>query len=469
MNNLLRKNFPTYYKIHKNQSGIVFITVLLVGLLLTFIGLSMANVAILQFRRTSDNVFISNAFLSAEAGIEQSLYQLNNDNNFTGFATDVTFFDEDSQGRGTYQTTIADSGSGNEKIVTSIGRVYRSSGVLVSERKVKVSIVGTQSTGYSVFTGPGGLILSNNATLTSSDVFVNGFITMSNNAQIGTSAQPRNVNVANYNCPSGSNPGSSYPQLCTSGQPITINNNAKIYGTVCATNQTNSNGILPGSGGLGLVSGCTAPQTQQPSYDRSAHIARMSPLPGYSSSNSAYTCTGSNVKTWPANLRLNGNVSLSNNCVLTISGDVYITGNFSANNNTTIRIADSLGTNRPKIVVDGNISINNNATFIANSSGTGAHFITYKGSGSCNLAATCSGTDLKNSQSMQTISLNNNGSSPGVIFQAYWSKVNMANNGVSGAVIGQTVEFSNSGNLVLGTVLSSGTNTWTIRSYQYDY
>lgn len=483
MNKFLHKHFPTVMNYHavKDQRGMVFATVLFVGLLLTFLGLSLTNVAITQFRRTNENVFVSNALLTAEAGVERALHQINESSSFTGFS-DEEFYEESDQGRATYSTTIEPGTGPNERVVTSVGRTYREgSDQVEKERRVRVTIVSTSSPGYSVQTGAGGLILGGSARITNSQVYVNGYIDLNGAASIGTYSQPLDIFVSNQNCPPGNNPGPTYPQVCASGEPIQFETSTKIYGNVCATGQTSIR-VAPwqttpviegGNGGQGLIAGCTAPPVPMPTYDRQAHINAMTTTA--QANNITYNCSqwqnpNGFVRTWPARLRLNGNVSIASSCDLTITGDVYITGNLDIGGAARIRIADSLGTTRPVIVVDGTINAAGSASIIPNSSGTAAHFISYRSAGSCSPACTnVTGTDLKTSQNLTTVNVSGAGNFPGTIFHAYWSKVVLGGSGNMGSAIGQTVDLSGAGTIVFGTTLSTGENTWTIRSYQYDY
>lgn len=185
------------------------------------------------------------------------------------------------------------------------------------------------------------------------------------------------------------------------------------------------------------------------------------------SNNSTYTCTGSQTKTWPANLSLTGNVSLANSCTLTITGDVHIAGNLDLGGSLRLRVADSVGATRPNILVDGTITVGGSAQLIANNQGTGMQFVSSKATASCNPNCTSlTGNDLKNSQDVTTVSLGGSGNLPGMIFIAQWGKAILGGSGNVGALGGQTVDLSGSGNVVFGTTLSSGTTTWTISSYQ---
>ncbi len=477
-------SISNFRSLHRSQQGIVLITVLIITLLLTFIGLSLSDLVIAQYSRTSKNVFVSNALMVAEAGAEQTLFEINEDSNFPGFAVETEFYNDEEQGRATYQTEVTNGSGPNERVITSTARTYRYGSTTVeSTRSVRVTIVATASPGYSVQTGPGGLILSGSANITNSEIYVNGFINMSGAARIGTPSQPLNVFVGHYNCPAGANPGPTYPQQCTTGEPIAFNVSTRIFGNVCATNQVSTvvaawqtdPSIQGGNGGQGLIPNCTAPQVPMPSYNRAAHVAAMTTTVNASDIN--YNCSqwqnpNGFVRTMPANIRLNGNASWSSSCDLTITGNVYITGNLDISGSARIRIADSLGGVRPVIVVDGTINAGGSATLIPNSSGTSAHFISYRSSAPCN--PTCAdgavtGTALKTSQGVTTVDVAGAGNFPGTIFHSYWGTVRLAGSGNMGSAIGQTVDLSGAGTIVFGTSLATGDTSWTVRSYQYDF
>lgn len=469
-----------------NQQGFILATVLVITAAMTVIGLALIAAASSQYKLASDSVFAQNAMLAAEAGIEQSVNALNQDNNFTGYPTAQEFYNNSVQGVGRFTTSIVDNPSDdNAKILTSTGYAYRQSDTTneISKRTLKVTVVGTSDPDYAVNTGPGGLILGGSANITNSQVYVGGTITMSGNSRIGSDAVPATVNVANKACPTGSNPGPTYPIVCPvpGTQPISIPNwsTVAIIGTTCATGQTQAkfpdtanNNNLPQirasstNGGEGLKPNCTAPAVAYPTYDRAAHIAAVATT-GAGNSNT-YACNSSPFnRSWPANLKLTGNVTIGSSCDVTINGDVYITGNLTLNGAAKIRVPNSLGTNRPTVIVDGTISVGGSASLIANSAGTGIEFISFKSSASCNPnCTTVTGTDLKTSQSQQTVSIGGGVSLPGMVFNAYWGKITISGSGNIGSAIGQTVDLNGAGTVVFGTNLSSGNKTWTITSYQ---
>lgn len=474
----------TSHKLLKQQNGMMLVSIMIIASVLILIGFSIASLTISQYSISNNKIFNANALLVAEAGIEQSVKQINEDGDFIGYASDQVFFDNPTQGKGSFVTTITDDpGDTNAKIITSTSKITRHNKPeqVMGSHIVKVTIVGTGSTGYSVHSGPGGLILGGSANITNSDVFVNGTITMNGASKIGTYAQPLEVKVANQACPTGNNPGPTYPQLCASGQPISTAWSTAIYGTVCATHQTSNNypsnnpsgNILPGSTGLGLQLGCTAPPVTPPSYDKATHVSAVtSTVP---SNNINYDCSrwqnpNGFVRTWPANIKVTGNVSWTSSCDLTITGDAYITGNLNIGGAAKIRVANSVGTDRPVVIVDGTITTGGSAQMIANSSGTGIHFISFKSSGSCNPNCTnLTGNDLKTSQNQTTVNVGGAANLPGMIFQAYWGKIVLGGSGNMGSAIGQTIDMSGAGTVTFGTALSSGDKTWTITSYQQKF
>lgn len=459
----------------RSQRGYMLVAVLVISLTLTTIGVALMSYTSSTFGLAVRSTFAANAALVAEAGIERSLHELNQSSTFTGYATEQVFFDDATQGRGVYTTVVEDTVDTNAKTITATGKVYRYGNTTdpVQTRKVRVTVVGTASPGYSVHTGPGGLILSGSANITNSDVYVNGYISMNGAAKIGTSAQPSNVDVANYRCPLGANPGATFPSQCSgtgsSANPISLQHSTYIYGSVCATGQTSTgpnNNIQPGSGGAGLQVGCTAPVVTTPAYDRAAHIAAVTTT-GAGNSNT-YVCNNWPFdRTWPANLQLAGNVSVAGSCNIVITGDVYITGNLNLGGASTITVADSVGADRPNIIVDGTITLGGSARILANNQGTGAHFISFRSSASCNPNCTnVTGNDLYTSMNTTTVTVGGAVNLPGMIFQSYWGRIVLTGSGNLGAAIGQTVDMSGAGTVLFGTSLSSGTTSWSVTGYQ---
>lgn len=461
----------------------ILITIVIVISALMIVGFALVSSATSQYILTKNDSFSANALSTAEAGVEQSVQQLNSNDGFSGYPTAQQFFNNQTQGLGTFTTIISASPTdGNAKIITSTGKVYRynSTSSPVSTKIVRVTVVGTQSQGYSVQSGPGGLIMGGSARIINSDVYVGGTLQMSGGASIATDSKPANVNVANYACPTGTNPGASYPSLCST-QPISIadwSTSIAIIGTTCATGQTQSKfpdsvnnhnqpQIRAGSGGgSGLQVGCTAPQVSQPTYNRSALVSGVTTTA--SGTSGSYACSGSNTVTLPPNVDLTGStVNWGGSCTYIISGNVYIPGNLSIGGSAQIKVASSVGS-RPIIAVDGTLNVGGSASMIANSNGVGLDYVSFKNS-TGDPSATPTGTNLYKSQSQQNVSVGGSVNLPGMIFDAYWSEIVIAGSGNVGGAAGQTVNMSGAGTITFGTKLSTGSQTWTITSYQQRY
>lgn len=457
----------------KSTGGYILVAVLWISIVLTIIAFALLSGETDQYLLASDTFYSDNALYTAEAGIEQTISQLNQNGSFTGYSTNQTFFNDSSQGLGQFTSTISNVSGSNAKLITATGVVYRSGNPSpVASRSIRVTVVGTSSSSNSVISGPGGLILSGSANITNGPVYVNGTITMSGASQIGTSSKPLAVNVSYDSCPAGSNPGSTYPVVCTSGQPISFSGSPTIYGSVCATGQTSSTDIKTGTGGMGLESGCTAPVVSPPTYNRLAQTGAVTTTA--SGSSNSYTCQQYPFnRTWPANLELTGNVSIGSSCNVTIDGNAYITGNLTIGGASTMTVSNSLGATIPVVIVDGTITVGGSAAMVANSNGTGIEFISFDSTASCTTSTssstycpTLTGNNLYNSSLQTTVSIGGAVSLPGMIFQAYWGELVLGGSGHIGAIAGQTLNLSGAGTIVFGTTLSSGTSTWTITSYQ---
>lgn len=444
-----------------NKRGSILIGMLLVFPFLILITLYYMSLGTSNFRVATKDQSQTQSQFAADAGLDRAFEEINNDPTWTGTGGEITLHNEASV-KTTYEMSVVDSG--DRKLVTSIGRSYKpsTSTTPASTIKIEAEMRSVSSGEYSVVSGVGGLVMSNSAKILGGDIYINGIISLSNSAQIGLTGSPVNINVAHNSCPNPAD--ATYPRICNSGengQPITINNSAKIYGTVRANNQTNGTSMF----NPGLVAGSGVAAEALPTHDRDAQkAAALPPVAPYTGN---WSCN-SGTYTWPANVKITGNVSISNNCKVTALGNVWITGTLTTSNSAELIVSDSLGTTRPVIMFDGALAdFKNSSTLKSNTSGTGFMIIAYKSDASC--SPDCSdvtGTDLKNSQSDERISLDNSASGPNTIFYARWSKVTVHNSGQLGALIGQTVELANSGTITFGTSTGTSTSYWVLDGYR---
>jgi hypothetical protein len=416
--------------------------------------------------------------ISADAGADYAIEQINLDENWSGSGGEVTL-QTDSSKKTTYDASVVDNDA-SSKTLTVVGRTYFPANAASASSTVTLKIdldAVTSGTGpSSVATGVGGLILNSNAKITGGDVVVNGKITLGNNAQIGLSTNSVNVRVAHQSCPIPAT--SAYPQVCGSGngEPITMGTNSKIYADVRAKNQTTGTNML--NPGLVACGGSDCNPLTLPSYNRAAQVSAVTTTKA--STDGSIACGNSETKSWPANLKITGSITTGNNCTVTINGNVWITGNVTLGNNAKFVVANALGSTFPTMMVDGGntsgtggFRFGNNSEIVPNSSGTGLQVVSFWSNSSCSPdCASLSGTDLYNSQNVTTIDLSNNGSAPNTILWSHWSKVTVSNNGAIGAVTGQTVELGSNAIINFTSSVPGSDNrvtTWVKRGYMRIY
>jgi hypothetical protein len=449
---------------HKSsEQGVIMIGALMALFFFMIVALSIAEYGSRQYLSTRRTLVALSALSLAEGGVDKFMVEINNVSTYSGSGGEVTLYNDSVKGKGTYQTSVTNGTITNEKVVTSIGKVYlpATATTPLVTRSVRVTIIGTSPIPYTVQSGPGGLIMTNGATIGAGDLYINGYLTMTNNSRIGSVSTPSNVYVANANCPVGG--GATYPVVCNSGQPISISNPAWIYGIVRATGQTDGSRMS----NTGLVSGSTAPVLDMPGDDRASQVAAVtSTVTGAASG-----CGQNQTRTWQANTHITGSVTIDHNCVVTVKGDVWIDGTLNIANQAVIKVDDSATVN-PRVMVDGStgVSLLNSAAVAANTAGVGFRFVTYYSAASCSPdCGDVTGIDLYNSRNLSTMNLNNGSLGAGSVFYARWSKITISNNGTVGAMIGQTVELDNTGTISFAPIIGGGgggASVWDIHYYQ---
>lgn len=445
------------------QEGQVLVSLLIVVPSLILIVSAYLSLSASSYRLSRQDQFHTMAQLAADSGADYAIGQINQNSDYAGIGE--TTLHSDSQIRTTYTETVAADGD-SSKTITSTGKTYwpASAATPAATVTVKVDLRAVQQDNYSIISGNGGLIMSNSSKIVAGDIFINGTISLSNSAQIGLSTNSVNVDVADEACPVP--PDATYPRICNSGEtaePISIINTAHIYGTVRANNQITTAAMT----NPGLTASSGVATQALPSYDRAGQkTAVATTITG-----AAASCS-SGTKTWVANTKITGDATISNSCKVTVAGNVWITGELTVSNTAQMIVADSLGTTRPNIMVDGDngADFKNSAKLISNASGTGFEIYTFWANAACSPdCTTLTGTNLYNSRSMITISLDNTAQGPQSIFYAYWTKVQVKNSGQIGALIGQTIELKNSGTITFGSAASTGSTFWVTNGYRRSF
>lgn len=459
----------------KDQRGLVLPLILFTGLLFFIIAVALTQFSLNNYGAARKNLNDLNALYAAEAGGDDFMAHINQAPAYPGTNTvcplsssgsnPVTLYDDAIKGKGTYETCVVNGSIDNEKIVYAVGKIYQPATATkpIATRTIKLVIEGSQPLSYIAQTGPGGITLSNSATVTNGNIYTNGLLIMSGQAQVGSITTPANVWVANYNCPQP--PDSTYPILCTSSQPISIVGQAHIYGNVSANYQTNTAGMS----NPGLISNRGVNPVSLPDYDRTGQINAVTTTRTAASA----SCNNNETLTWEANTHITGgNVSITNNCIVTVNGNVWIDGNLTLKNKGTLKVGDNVNS-FANIMIDGSngLSLQEQSVVAANASNVGFEFVTFWSAASCSPnCSTVTGQDLANSQNKRTISISNQGLASESIFFARWTEVGVSNSGTIGALMGQMVSLSNSGNITFNNPIPSGggspTGTWDVRYYE---
>ncbi|HSW85364.1 MAG TPA: hypothetical protein VLF79_01975 [Candidatus Saccharimonadales bacterium] len=449
-------------RLKNNQKGSILLIFIITLPFLILISIYYMRLSLTSFQVARFDQLHTEAQLTADAGADYAIEQLSQDNSWTGTTSDIQVHNANN-----VKTKFSASVSGNSssKTISVTGKTYWPSSRSTPARTVSIYIdlypVVAQS--FSVISGEGGLLMSNSSKIVGGDVFINGQINMSNSSQIGLSTSPATVEVADQACPQPADV--TYPRVCNTGeggQPITLNNTAHIYAAVKATNQTNGTGMS----NTGLVANSTVAPQALPTYDRASQKAAIA----HTLTGTSATCNGSQTQVWQANTKITGNVTISDKCKVTIQGNIWITGNLSIKNSATMIVDNGLGTSMPVVMVDGSggAVFNNSAMLQSNASNTGFEIITFYSTASCSPdCSSVTGVNLSNSRSISTIIIDNTATAPNTIFYSYWTQVEVKNSGQLGAIIGQTVNLSNTGTITFGTSTSlGGDTTWVVKGYR---
>lgn len=479
------------FNLAEAQTGFILPLLLVTGVMIVVMITAVASETLTDHRTATHGLYAVDAQLAADAGLDAAMNKMNTVDGWTGTASDATcapigdctLMNDSTQNiKTTYNVAVSDTADPDKKTLTVTAKAFFpiTAGAPKVVRKYVMDIEAvTSGVGpTSVASGVGGLILNGNAKISGGDVVVDGTITMANNSQIGLSTNPVNVRVADQACPAQTDPNfnTQYPRVCQAGlgdtitNPISMGATSWIYADVIATNQTNGTNMVSD----GLQTGQSFAPIALPSFDRAGFKSTVTAAAQNLTGAQASTCSGG-VVNWPANVKITGNITGTNNCIIKLNGNAWITGNVSLGNNQRIVVQDSLGTTRPSIVLDGSggFTFGNNSAITTNSSGTGAEVVTFWSTGACSPdCSSLSGSSLLTSQSTTTINLSNNGSAPNSILYAYWTKAKVSNNGNLGAVAGQTVELGNNAVINFTSSVPNSDNritTWVKRGYMRIY
>jgi len=333
----------------KKGSVLLAVMLILSGLMTVGIALtSVVNSSSIKIQRQYKRL---SALAYAEAGVNKGLWKIN-----TG---DLTY------GTGANGILETDISGGEYRVkVTNCPSVadckyIESTGYLPTEARpdaiktVRVKINGVQNVttlnfSFSAQSNANEIFLSENAIIKGS-AYSAGPINLANNATITGNATS-----------SSNSPSTSY---------ISGGNKARIWGNGDAYTITPSSGFVLGTKTTGVY-----PPSQNPPI---APTDLETTIDGFEAgataggvTNGDVTISGTNNTLGPR--QINGNLTLTNNSELKLTGNIWVNGNVTLNNNSKVYLDSSFGNNSAVLIADyksdrsdwtkGLINVNNGAT-----------------------------------------------------------------------------------------------------------
>jgi hypothetical protein len=188
------------YTINSSQNrGSIIVSILIVLIFLTTTLFALATLTSSSLIRARGRIMLLQAQYSAESGADAAIAILNSgDTSYTGTTSEVQLT-SNAQYKATYSVTVAPGSDEKERIITSIGKIYRPASAATPEYSRKIRVVAQRSS-----TTTASSMLSRNIIdvgsgvkqITGRDVFVNGFIIMRKNTTV---LRAENITVVGKN------------------------------------------------------------------------------------------------------------------------------------------------------------------------------------------------------------------------------------------------------------------------------
>jgi hypothetical protein len=185
-----------------NEQGSIIVTILLITMFLAVVASAISMLANANLIRAKSRIMVLQAQYSAESGADAAIAMLNSDpsSSYSGTGTSQTQVLTTGTYKATYSTTVTSGSSSNERIITSIGRVYQPVTATNPSYTRKIEVVA-QRTSSSVAVA--GMLSRNILEIDSSvkdivarDFYANGYINMNKNT---TTLIAENITIAGKN------------------------------------------------------------------------------------------------------------------------------------------------------------------------------------------------------------------------------------------------------------------------------
>lgn len=368
---------------------VVSVTTFFILIIMTTLAVSMASLIFTRQYASTNAINSTKSYYVAESGIEDALLRLSNNHQMASVSYALTV------GTATAQVVIP-AIIGGSRAITSQG----TTGAATRNVQAVYSIDSSNiSFHYAAQVGAGGLSMANGSQV-EGNVFSNGNIT-------GSGTIKNNVIVAGTNQLNG-------PRV-----------NGNVLARSCASSTVDGNlTYVVGGTNTCTVAGTT--QTQSTPIDVQPMPITQAQIDNWMAEATAGGTVGNTTISGTQSLgpqKINGNLTLSNNAILNITGTIYVTGTINPGNGSLIQLDSSYGSLSGVILADGEINMGNNT----NAQGSGQ-------AGSYLLV-------VSTSSSGDAITLNNN--ITGAMFHASTGTVNIENNVQIKGVSGYRIDLHN--------------------------
>lgn len=411
-------------KINYQSGAAMLISVIFFLFISLAIILGLVSPTVREFKIANDLNKSSQSLFLSESGVEDAYFRLKNEKPI-GSVISLAL------NNSTATTNISDSGPG-EKIITALGDVFSRQ----RRSEIKLGIGTGISFGFNVQAGVGGITMGNNSFIEGS-AYSNGDIAGGSGAMISGSATSASSSISTgiiSGVTIGANgEGDAYAHTI---------NDSNVAGTIYCQNGSNNN--KPCDTGLPDPAPITFPISDQNILDWKNEAELGGTHLG------DYKIDGTSVSLGPR--KITGNLIVTNNAFLTLTGNLWVVGNINISNNAIVSLSPSYGVSDGVIITDGIVNVNNNATF--NGSGSEGSFILV----------------LSTSDSTSAITLANNGGA--VILYAADGTVELKNNALAKSLNGKHINLNNNAVVLYDEELANfnfvngASGEWEIKSWR---
>ncbi len=437
---------------NKLEIGQIVVISLVFATAILIVITSLVGYAGLQARSHRQAVGREKGISIAEAGLEAAIWKLNNQAGYTG-ESNTTY------GEGTYTITVTNL-SGSSKLIRADAYIPNASNPR-AKRSIQVTAnIGTTNIGfnYGVQVGDGGLTMDNNA-IVNGNIYSNGNIVGSNGARINgdtfvadatgsiSSVIIQNNSYSHSISNSTVGQNANHTTLTTTTVGGNVSADAISSCTVGGTAAYNSR--LSCTVGGAITTPNTSVPTDPPSIALPIDAQQITDWESEAAAGGSLgsqSISGTTTTLGPK--KIVGDLTITNNSILTLTGTVWVTGNITFGNNTTIKLSTGYGALSGVIIagvsgssVVGNISPQNNARI--HGSGTAGRYWML--------------LSQKTSTSTAAINISNNAS--GAIFYAGSGRIDVSNNGGAKEITAYRVHLNQNAVITYETGLANANFT----------